>query len=152
MKHYSIPIISIYKLLASSMGILIGTLILYLGSVQNIIIFLFKKETLEDQNDLFYNFLLGHINQSSNSLILILAFTMIIFSILEIIFAIGLLLRKKWGAVGLFIVSSLWLPIEILFISKVFLTPKVINIVLNLIILILLFKMITHSREYFKRD
>lgn len=150
MKNYSILIISAYKLLGALTSILMGMLILYFGSIISLVNSVFKKEILEDPNDLFYSFLLGHINQSSKLLALILAFSLIIFSVLEITFVAGLLLRKKWGAIGLFIISVLWVPVEILFISKFLLGPRIIGVILDIIILILLFQMIMHSRKYFR--
>lgn len=150
MKNYSILIISAYKTLGALTRTLIGILILYFGDIISLVNFVFKKEVLEDPNDLFYSFLLGHINQPSTLLALILAFSMIIFSVLEITFVTGLLLRKKWGAMGLFIISILWIPVEILFISKFLLGPRIIGVILDIMILILLFQMIMHSRKYFK--
>jgi uncharacterized membrane protein len=151
MKNYSIPLISLYKLLGAIIRVCIGILILYFsGDIKEIIGFIFKREILEDQTDFIFSYLLNHIAQPSAYLAYVLAFSLIIFSLLEIVFAIGLLLRKEWGAVGLFIISVLWIPIEILFISKFLLTPKTISLVLDVIILVLLFKMITHSRRYFK--
>ncbi len=150
MKNYSIPLISAYKLLGAFIRILIGILILYFGSIPKLIQFIFKGEIIEDPTDIFSGFLLSHIAQNSASLTYILALSLIIFSLLEIVFAIGLLLRKKWGAMGLFIISILWLPVEILFISRFLLTPRTISIILDTIILILLFQMIAHSKKYFK--
>jgi len=150
MKNYSIPIISAYKLLGAFIRTLIGASILYFGNIPKVVNFIFRKEVLEDPNDLLFGFLIGHINQTTIMLTLILASSLIIFSILEILFVTGLLFRKKWGAVGLFIISLLWLPVEILFISRFLLAPRTINIILDIIILILLFQMITHSRKYFK--
>lgn len=152
MKNYSIPIISAYKTLGGIARLSIGILILYFGDILNLVNFAFKKEILEDPNDLFYSFLLGRINQPSVFLTYILALSMIIFSLLEIIFAINLFLQKKSGAIGLFIISILWLPIEILFISKFLLAPRMINILFEVIILILLFQMITHSKKFFKKQ
>jgi hypothetical protein len=152
MKDYSIQIISTYKFLGAFIRLLIGILILsFRGNLHNFILFIFKKEILEDPTDLFSSYLLGHIAQSSAFLTFLLALALIIFSLLEIIFAINLFLQKKSGAMGLFVISILWIPIEFLFISKFLLAPKTIGLVLDIIILILLFQMIIHSRKYFKK-
>jgi len=151
MNKISPKIISIYKLAAASIRILIGILILQFGcNLHNLIRSVLRKELIENPNDLTYSFLLGHINQPSIFLTCILALSLIIFSILEIIFAINLLYQKKSGAIGLFIITLLWIPIEILFISKFLLAPKAISITLDIIILIALFKIMTHPKFYFK--
>jgi len=151
MRNYLIIFISVYKFLSAFIKLLIGGLILYFrGNPLNFILFIFKKEILEDPTDLFSGYLLGHIAQPSVFLTIFLALALIIFSLSEMIFTINLFLQKKSGAIGLFVTSILWVPIEFLFISRFLLAPKTIGIVLDIVILILLFQMMAHSRKYFK--
>ena len=143
-------IISIYKILASLLRVLAGSILLYFScSIEQASLFLFRKELLEDPADFLFRFLTGHIMQASTSLTCILASALIVLSLADIFFIIALLYRRRWGAIGFFIVSILWVPIEILFVSRFLVIPKTLALIIDFIIIYFLYKLITHPKGYF---
>lgn len=141
-KEYTLYLISIYKLVISITRLTIGFFILYFkGNLENLMSFLLRGQVLDITSSI--------IKQPVIYLAYILAWILIVYGIFEIVFATALIYRKKWGAIGLFIFSFLWIPVEILFVSKFLLVHEIIAILINIIILILLFRMIKHPKKYF---
>ena len=100
---------------------------------------------------LLIKFLTIHIRDASSGLTCILAIALIVLSLADIIFIIALIYRRKWGAIGFFIISILWIPVEILFVSKFLVIPKTLSLIIELIIIYFLYKLITHPHGYFKK-
>ena len=68
----------------------------------------------------------------------------------EIIFAIAMTKKKKWGLWGLFWTTLAWIPLEILFISRFLVVSKTLEIIINLILIWLLVDIIKRHEEYFE--
>jgi len=81
----------------------------------------------------------------------ILALLLIIFAFLEIIFLIGLILRKKWGGIGFFCMQFVWVPVDLMIISKFLLFSKVITIILDLVIIWFMIRLLISPKGYFKK-
>lgn len=142
--------ISIYKFVINCIRILLGSAILLFGlDLQNVIHYLFLQKGLPINGMLEKLFMSFYF--PSKSLTLILALSLIIFSLIELVFIIAMLYRRKWGAIGIFALGIVWTLIEILFVSKFLLTSKILSMVINVIILYLLYKIIT-SHGYFKKQ
>lgn len=140
---YTIGLISGYKILVNSLRIILGTLIIYFrGNIRQLVLFVFKNEIKHEPGDFLFNFVYVHLKNQTPQLAILLALMLIIFSILEIIFSISLLYRKKSGAIGLFVTSFLWIPVEILFVSRFLFIHKIVAIIIDAIILLALFKII----------
>jgi uncharacterized membrane protein len=150
-KRGRIFLIAGYKLLAGALILLLGLLILYFNCDINQLDDFFIKEGIEDKpHDIFFSYLLDHLNPKSAFLNYFGTFCLILFGILEIFFSITLMRRKKWGAVGLFIVSFVWLFFALFFVSRFLVMSKEFSIGFDIIILFLLFDLIYSSKKYFK--
>ena len=144
--------ITIYKFSEDILRFFLGVLlILFNFDLHNAILYFFRNEIVKDPSDFLFHFLMGHIRVNSVNLAQILAFFLIIFAFLEIIFLIGLVLRKKWGGVGFFCMQFVWIPVDLLIISKFLLFSKVITIILDLIILGFMVKILISPKGYFKK-
>ena len=141
--------ISVYKLSINILRIILGALIIKFNF--DIPIGINTITELSKYHPVI-TYLGGCIKGSSFLLTLILTLTLIIFSIMDLIFILGLINRKRWGAIGLFINSFLWIPVEILFISKFLVAPELIMIILNIIIIYALYHLLKSSKHYFKKD
>jgi uncharacterized membrane protein (DUF2068 family) len=86
----------------------------------------------------------------SQKLACFLAISLILFSLIELVFVFALMLKRKWGALGMFILAIIWTFLEILFVSKFLVTSKITGLIINAIIMIYLYKLITKS-DYFKK-
>lgn len=147
-KNYAIELISGYKIIVASIRIILGVLILqFRGNLKELALFLFNRKLKEEPHILF-KLVNNIINAEPINLALVLAFTLIIFSIIELIFSIGLLYRKKSSVIGLFVISLLWIPVEILFISKFLFIHKVTALIINLLISAALLKIIINFRKH----
>jgi hypothetical protein len=149
---YLAEIVSVYKLLASLLRVTLGILIFnFSNRIHRIIESIIQGRIAEKKSFFILNYLVDRINpEVSIMLFKILAIALITISLAEIIFSIALLSRKRYGGIGLFITSILWIPVEILFISKFLITSKTIIIILDIIIIVLLFKIIRNPHRYFK--
>ncbi len=144
--------IAIYKFVEDFIRYLLGVfLVIFNFSLNKITLYFFRKELIQDPNDFFFNFITAHIRQVSIPLTKFLAIFLIIFSLLEISFLIGLLFRKKWGAIGFFIMQFLWVPIDLLIVSRFLLFSKIITITLEVIIVWFMIRLLTSPKGYFKR-
>jgi len=147
-----IIIIAIYKSIEDFLRYLFGILlILFNFNIYQLTFNLFKKELAEDPNDFFFNLIVNHTQQPPLYLAKILAVVLIFFSLLEISFLIGLIFRKKWGAIGFFCMQFLWVPIDLLVVSKFLLFSRVITIVLEVVIIGFMIKLLTSPKGYFKK-
>ena len=146
-----ISIISIYKLTTSYLRIIAGVFLFYFGlSIANAGKIIFRRELVQDPTDFLAHFLMIHIRNASPILTGILASSLIVLSLLDIFFIFAIALRKRWGVIGLFIVSISWIPIEVLFISRFLIISRTLGIIIDLIIIYLLYRIITHPKGYFK--
>lgn len=139
-------LLSIYKVIINFARLALGIAIVvfsfsYTG-------FILANKNLIQRNNIVYA-IARHIDFPSPGLAKILAFSLIILSLVELVFLIALILRKKWGAIGLFIMAIAWIPIELLFISKFLIVSRIISLAINLIIIFFLYRLITKSK-YFK--
>jgi len=152
-KNYPAILISIYKIIGGILRIIMGSIILYFkADLYKALAFTFRRELLEDPSDVLFYYISNHINYNFYILTYILAISLIILSILEIFFAIKLLQNDKSGAIGLAVISLLWIPLEILFLAKFLVVRRFLSLFINIIIIILLLWMIQHSRKYFKKN
>jgi hypothetical protein len=126
-------LISVYKIIASVFRIFLGVFVLEFG--WSPYFFIPNRITRLDPQ-FFSNYIFSHFNTNiQNELILIFALSLIIISIAEIIFGVILYMKSRAGAIGLFATSILWVPIEILFISKFLVIQRTLMIILDILIL-----------------
>jgi len=147
-----IIIITIYKSVEDAFRYALGILlILFNFSLRDLTFNFFKKELAEDPFDFLFRLVVSHTRQPSIYLVKILAFLLILFSLLELSFLIGLLLRRKWGAIGFFCMQFLWVPVDLLIISKFLSFSKVITIILEIIIIGFIVRLLISPKGYFKK-
>ena len=147
-----IIVIIIYKSIEDFFRYAFGILLIVFNfSLQQLTFNLFKKELAEDHFVFFFRLVVNHTQQPPIYLVKILAVLLILFSLLEISFLIGLLLRRKWGAIGLFCMQFLWMPVDFLIISKFLLFSKVITIILEGVIIGFIVKLLISPKGYFKK-
>jgi uncharacterized membrane protein len=144
--------ISVYKFLINFLRISIGALLIYSGcDINRLFNTLFKEELIEDSTDLIFYYLTSHIKETSFSLTCFLALLIIFLSTLELFFIVAFIYRKKWGALGFFVISISWVPVELLFISRFLIMPKVLSLFIDFLIIVFLFKLLTHPKGYFNK-
>jgi hypothetical protein len=149
-EKYEVLVLSIYKIILSTLRIILGFIIIFLGfNLNRVINFLFHESV--ERKQILSNFLIYHINPTNIYLTAILAISLIILSTLEIIFSVLLLKRKEIGAAGLIVLTFLWIFLEILFISKFLLIHKTSILIINIIIILFLFRLILKHKSYFKK-
>jgi len=147
-KKYTLELIAGYKIITNLFRLILGIIILvFKCNISNMILFFSRKELAEDSKDFFFNFLSAHVHDAHVFLVFLLALVLIIFSSLEIAFSIELFMKRKRGAVGLFVVSPLWIPFEIMFISRFLLVHRITTIILDLIVLGVLLNIIMHFNK-----
>jgi len=145
-------IITIYKSADDFLRYFFGVLlILFNFNLSKLTFNLFKKELAEDPNDFWFNLVIRHTQQPPIYVAKILAFLLIFFSLLEISFLIGLILRKRWGGIGFFIMQFLWVPIDLLIISRFLLFSKIITITMEVIIIGFIIRLLISPKGYFKK-
>ena len=147
-----IILLTIYKsldnILRYSFGLL---LIIFNFSLQNATFSLFKKEIAENPPDFLFALVVNHTRQPPIYLAKILAVALIVFSLLELYFLIGLLLRRKWGAIGFFCMQFLWVPVDLLIISKFLLFSRVVTVILWVLIISFMIRLLVSPKGYFKK-
>ena len=151
-EKYLVWIASGYKLAINILRVIFGLMIFSFGcNSQRVLEKLTSGELREDPNGFLVNYFIGHVNTPPLFLTCSLASVLVVLSVFEIIFLIAVFRKRYWGALGFFIVSLTWLPVEILFISKFLLMPKLINLLINIVILGIFLKVILDRKKYFKR-
>jgi len=141
--------VSLYKVAINFIRIFLGVVILSLHSdIQKSIEFLSKYD-LMDRNFILI-FFSNYIKETSHILTSLLAWTLVIFSVLELIFIFMMAYKNRIGAIGLFITTIIWILTELLFVSKFIVSSKTMIILINLIILFLLYQIIRSHDNYFK--
>ncbi len=151
-EKYTIWAISGYKLIINTIRIIFGLLIFAFGcDSRRVLELLTSHEIAEDSSSFTSHFLINHINPASVIPTCSLALALVIISLLEIVFLVAIFRRKYYGAVGFFIVSLLWIPLEMFFISKFLLVSRLISLLINLVIILFFLKIILSHDKYFKR-
>lgn len=145
-------IMTLYKsaddFLRYSFGVL---LIIFNFNLSKLTFNLFKRELAEDPNDFWFNLVIRHTQQPPIYVAKILAVLLIFFSLLELSFLIGLILRRRWAGVGFFVMQFLWVPIDLLIVSRFLLFSKIITITLEVIIIGFMIKLLISPKGYFKK-
>jgi len=145
-------IITIYKSAEDFIRYLFGVLLIVFNfNLFKLTFNIFKKELAEDPNDFWFNLVIRHTQQPPIYIAKILAILLIFFSLLEISFLIGLILRRKWGGIGFFIMQFLWVPLDLLIISRFLLFSKIITITLEIIIIGFMIRLLISPKGYFKK-
>jgi len=147
-----IILMTIYKtfddIIRYSFGLL---LILFNFSLQKATFGVFKKEIDEGSTGFWFMLILNHTRAPPIYLAKILTVALIVFSLLELFFLIGLLLRRKWGAIGFFCIQFVWVPIDLLIVSKFILLSNIITILIELVIISFMIRLIISPKGYFKK-
>lgn len=140
--------ISTYKIIINFLRIILGLLIIKFGF--NISLGIETIKNISDNNFIIL-YIFSYIRSSSLLYTVLLALTLISFSIIEIIFVVVLINRKRWGAIGLFVTGFLWIPVEILFITQFLVVSKISAFIIDLLILYLLYRLLFKCNQYFKK-
>lgn len=143
-KDYSILLIATYKLCVNTGRIILGFLIFLAGcNLHNLLQFFFSRKIAQKLvHDSFFNLINTHLSNPGVHLVCLLAIILIVFSTIEIGLTIGLLHKKRKTVIGLLIMSILWIPVELLFITKFLLIHEIITITLDLIIIFALYRIV----------
>jgi len=147
----TILLVSVYKIFMNLLRIsLVALLFLSDCNVEKLIDFLSGVEIIKGPVCLLAGHLTPYIREVSHSFMYIFLLVVVIFSTIELFFAIQLLLRKESGAIGLFVMSILWTPVELVFFSEFFILRRLVISLIDIVIILLLFRMILHPRKYFQ--
>jgi hypothetical protein len=139
-------LVSIYKILASSFRLCIGLFVLELGWAPNKFL---PRRLAELDNHLLISHIFTYFNTNvPKGLIILFAVSLIAISLIELVFSTVLLLGKRYGAVGLFITSIFWIPVEILFVSKFLLLQKTLIIIIDILILLALARILFNHKNH----
>jgi len=143
--------IAISKITLSAIRIFLGVIIIImkfsLGEVNQ---FLFNRYFEGTTGHYLFNYFQQHIIAAPVSFTAILAFSLIIISSVELVYSFALLHHHKIGAKGLFVISILWIPVELLFLSQFFILSKVSSIIINVVLLGLLADLLLRGQSYFE--
>lgn len=158
--HIFSKLVVYYKLLTGFIEFLLGLSIVFLGKkIANVYTSYKLNELLEDPHDLFIN-LIGKITPIFVQYHTYFIVTLVLFGVVKIIAAMGLLQGKEWGLNILVIFFFIMLPFDIYtFFSHPSLTKTVYFFVNTLITLYLtefkpfnyLFKYYSHAKKSIKR-
>ncbi len=145
-------LIAIYKSIEDFIRYAFGVLLIAFNfNLSQLTLYLFKKELAHDPNDFLFNLIIQHTQQPSMYVARTLSILLIFFSLLEISFLIALILRRKWGAIGFFIMQFAWVPIDIILVSKLFLFSKIVTITLEVVIIGFMIRLLVSPKGYFKK-
>ena len=147
-RKWYLGLMSGYKIAISLPRIILGLLIIFFGFNLPAVARFILTESAEHKG-IALSYVYKHLLIPPERLIAIFALSLIILSVLEIMFSIAMMYRKKWGVEGLIVTSILWIPLEIMLVSKFFVLSKTWTIILNLIILWLLFDLLIKHKSYF---
>lgn len=141
----------IYKLFVNFLRISLSIIILSFGlNLDRITRFFFGSHIIYNPDHKIINYLVELVHFPSRTLTLILALSVLTISVIELLFVFGLALRRRWAAVGLLVIAILWIPVELLFISKFLTVSKLISLVIDFIIIFFLARLLVNSHGYFK--
>lgn len=147
-----IILIAIYKSVEDIFRFFLGALLVFFNfDLHNAILYFFRNELTKDPDDLFFGFLMRHVQENSVHFAQLLAVALMVFSFVEIIFLIGLLSRKKWAGIGFFCMQFLWVPVDLLIISKFLLFSKIFTFIFDVIIVWFMIKILISPKGYFKK-
>ena len=149
---YLAEAVSIYKIVASLIRSYVAILIFAFDfNLFRVVQYVFNIRYSEELKETLFYYIMNHIEQASVYLTFILAISLLIMSLLDILFSIAMLYKKRFGAIGLFATSIAWVPIEILFISKFLLMSKTLVLLLDFLIIVFLFRIITKKGNFRSR-
>ncbi len=144
--------IAIYKFIEDFIRYILGIfLIISNFDLHKLLLYIFRKELTDNASNSFFTFAMNHMQQTPTALSKFLAIFLIFFSLLEISFLIGFIFRKKWGGIGFFLMQFLWIPVDLLIISKVLLFSKIITLLLEAIIIWFMIRLFLSPQKYFKK-
>jgi hypothetical protein len=143
-------IISVYKFLINLARIIAGSIILIAGGkFSNIAEFLLNTGIIAKSD--IIKFLASHLTFPSQRLTIIFAATLVLLSYIEILFVLALLSRRRFGAVGIIILSVIWTLMEIVFISRFIIASELIIFLINLVIVFMLIRLLIKPHGYFRK-
>jgi len=135
-------LVIVYKYIVNTLGFILGVILLCFRGDLIALSRLFDGEHIAQlliNMDLrYYRFHMKEID----ALLIGFGILLVIFALLELVCTTALLYRKKWGAIGLIVVSALWLLIDIFFIIKIFTFTKFVFIIINILIIVFLVKLV----------
>jgi len=144
--------VSIYKFAINSLRILLALVIFNFScDIVKLTNYVCSSRFLKPEG-FITDFLGNHIFPASPPLVFFLASVLLLFSLSELVFVVALLFRKRWGAIGFFIISILWIPVELLLISKFLLVPKLITLLIDILIIGFLFYILRKPNHYFREN
>lgn len=138
-----------YKYLINTARIWIAMLFLfYRGNLTKIAFYLGNVEIVESSKFLLQ--LLFRLEQFRTMSVILFAMIFTVISMAEIVFITALLRKRKWGLIGLIIVSALWLPFEIVLFTAFFSITKLTIFAINIFILLFLIHFLRNVKFFRK--
>jgi len=141
----------LYKLAAGIMRLIFGIVLLCFGDLHRLLFFLFGRELLEDPHDFLFNLATLHIKDVSSGMVILFSYFLIIYSIFEIFFSIGLYFRKRWAVIGLVLILGVGILFDLFFVSKILILSKFVGVFVDLVIVFFLLDLLIKHRSLFKK-
>ena len=146
-------IIASYKVLISLLKIFLASVVIYFhGSLIGAFSFIANHRIRYGVDDFFIipNDWARYLIENTHLITYFVASAIIILSLFEIYFSLLILMKKPLGEQGLFYTSIVWVPFEILLVSKFLLFHRGLLFFINLMIIFLLYKIILARKKHLR--
>ena len=150
---YVEEIIASYKVLISLLKIFLASVVIYFhGSLNHAFSFIASHRIRYGFDEFFIipSDWAKYLIENAHFITYFVASAVIILSFFEIYFSLLILMKKPLGEPGLLYTSIVWVPFEILFVSKFLLFHRGVLFFMNLIIIFLLYKIIKAKKKHLR--
>jgi hypothetical protein len=140
-----------YKLLVNIIFGIFGIAILRFScDLERLAEFIILSGMVKPENGIFVKDIVPHVNVTHFGIACFFSLCLIVFAFLEIFFTIMMLKKKRWGAIGLSIVSSIWILLSFFFARELLVFSTKIGLMVDIAIISFLVYAVRETKDYFK--
>jgi hypothetical protein len=145
-------LIAAYKLLVNITFGTFGVIILCFGcNLERIAQCIIKSGLVKPEDGFFVSHFLPHVDVNDTLVACFFGAALILSAVIEIFFTIEMLYRKRWGAIGLSIASSLWILASLFFAKELLTYSGMFGLIIDLLIIAVLIHLVRKSHGYFEK-
>jgi hypothetical protein len=143
--------IAAYKLLVNLIFGIFGVVILKFGcNLERLEEFILLSGLVNPETGIFVRDIVPHVNVTHLGIACFFSVFLVFFAFLEIFFTIMMLKKKRWGAIGLSIVSSVWILLSFFFAKELLVFSTKIGLLVDISIISFLIYAVRETKDYFK--
>jgi len=143
--------IAAYKVLVNLIFGILGIMILRFScNLERLEEFIILSGLVNPENGIFIRDIIPHVNVTHFGIACFFSISLIVFAFLEIFFTIMMLKKKRWGAIGLSIVSSIWILLSFFFAEELLVFSTKIGVLVDITIISFLVYAVRETKDYFK--